>query len=123
MQINGGQFATTLYPKSLELQDNVRKPVTIDVKARLEVNDVASTSLGRVKIVPASQASIMVNEQQQAQFVRFFSASALPLPSPLNNKEITSQASVAKLPNGVQQYLQVAATSLEFQQRLLDETV
>jgi hypothetical protein len=120
MQINGGQFATALYPKSLELQDNARKQVTIDVKASLELNDT-STSSYPVKIVPPSRASIMVNEQQQAQFVRFFSASALP--SPLNNKDITSQASVAKLPNGVQQYLQVAATSLEFKQRLLDETV
>ena len=122
MQINGGQFATALYPKSLELQDNARKPVTIDVKANLELNDESSNSNSYpVKIVPPSQESIRVNDQQQAQFVRFFSASDLP--SPLNNKDITLQASVAKLPNGVQQYLQVAATSLEFQQRLLDETV
>jgi len=120
MQINGDQFAKAVYPKSLELQDNARKPVTIDVKASLELND-ASTTTYPVKIVPPSQASIMLNDQQQAQFVRFFSPSALA--SPLNNKDIISQASVAKLPNGVQQYLQVAATSLEFQQRLLDETV
>jgi hypothetical protein len=120
MQIYGGQFATALSPKTLELHDNARKPVTIDLKASLELNDT-STSSSPVKIVPPSQASIMVNDQQQAQFVRFFSASALP--SPLNYKDITSQASVVKLPNGVQQYLQVAATSLEFQQRLLDETV
>jgi hypothetical protein len=118
MQINGGQLATALSPKTLELQDNARKPVTIDSKARLELND-ASTSSSPVKMVPPSQASIMVNDQQQAQFVRFFSANT----SPINNKDITSQASVAKLPNGVQQYLQVIATSLEFQQRLLDETV
>lgn len=120
MQINGGQFAINLSPKLLELQEHARKPVTIDVKASLEIDD-SSTRSYPVRIVPPSQASIMVNDQQQAQFVRFFSASALP--SPLNNKDITSQASVAKLPNGVQQYLQVAATSLEFQQRLLDETV
>jgi hypothetical protein len=71
MQINGGQFATAFSPKSLELQDNARKPVTIDVQAILE-RDAASTSSYPVKIVPPSQASIMVSDQQQAQFVRFF---------------------------------------------------
>lgn len=121
MQINSGQFATTLAPRSLELQDNARKPVTIDLKASLELDDATSTRSYPVKIVPPSQASIMVNDQQQARFVRFFSANDLP--SPISNKDATSQTNFSKLPNGVQQYLQVAATSLQFQQSLFDETV
>lgn len=120
MQINGSQFATTFTPRSLELQDHVRKPVTIDLKASLEL-DVASTSPYSAIIKAPSQSPILVNEQQQVRFIRFFSASDLP--SPLNNKDITLQASFAQLPYGVQQYLMVAATGLEFQKSLLDETV
>ncbi len=122
MQINGAQLATVFPPKLLELQDNVRKPVIIDVKPSLEL-DAASFSSYPVKIEPPSQASIMFNDQQQAKFVRFFSATDSTLPTPLNNKDTTSHTSVEKLPNGVQQYLQVAATSHEFQQSILDETV
>jgi hypothetical protein len=121
MQINGAQLATVFSPKLLALQNDARKPVTIDVKANVEF-DAASTGSSPATFAPSiSQSSILLNEQQQARFVRFFSASDLP--SPLDNKDMTSQASVAKLPNGVQQYLQVAATSNEFQQGLLDETV
>jgi len=120
MQINGGQLSSVFSPKLLELQDNARKPVTIDLKAILEIDD-QSTTLYPAKIVPPSQASIMVNDQQQARFVRFFSVSDLP--SPLTNKDTATLSNITKLPNGVQQYLQVAATSLEFQQKLLDETV
>lgn len=120
MQINGAQLASVYPQKLLQLQDNTRKPVTIDVKASIEF-DATSSDFYPVKVMPPSQASIRVNDQQQAQFVRFFSVNDST--SPLTNRETISQASLAKLPNGVQQYLQVAATSLEFQQSLLDETV
>lgn len=120
MQINSAHLASIYPPKLLELQDNTRKPVTIDVKASVEF-DADLNSPSSTKIVPPNQAAIRVNDQQQAQLVRFFSVNDLS--SPMTSIDTPSQASYAKLPNGVQQYLQVAATSLEFQQSLLDETV
>jgi len=106
MQINGAQLASVFSPKLLELQDNTRKPVTIDLKATLEVYDQSTTPY-LIKIMPLNQASIMVNDQQQAQFVHFFAVSDLPL----TNKD-TTKVSVANLSNGVQQYLQVGDHSL-----------
>lgn len=122
MQINGVQLAAVFNPKLVPFQDNVCKPVTIDDKASTEL-DVTSYNLYPVKYMPSHQVSILVNGQQQAQFVRFFSTTDLASSSSLMHKEITSQASFAKLPNGIQQYLQVAAINLESRQSLFDETV
>lgn len=122
MQINGGQLTSIFPAKLLEPQDNARKPVTIDVKASVEFESAFNDSYP-AKIVPPNQAAITFNDQQQGQFVRFFSLNESPSSLMNINKETTSQANFAKLPNGVQQYLQVAATSLVFQQSLLDETV
>jgi hypothetical protein len=117
MQINGGQLATAFSPKSTTLEDRIRTPVTIDIKPGLELNDKPNnTALASAKTVPPSQASIRLNDQQQAGFVRFFSANDLSEPS-LNETKFDT------LPKGVQQYLKVEATSLESQQNLLDETV
>tara|TARA_R110002050_G_scaffold9504_2_gene33469 strand:+ start:45498 stop:45872 length:375 start_codon:yes stop_codon:yes gene_type:complete len=124
MQINGAQLATVFPSKLLEPQDNTRKPVIIDVQATVEL-DTSSTNRYPVKGVPPNQSSLIVHEQQQAQFVRFFAVTDLTPASHslLSNKENSTQTSFAQLSKGVQQYLQVAATGLEFQQGLLDETV
>lgn len=122
MQINGAQLATAFSPKSLVLQDNARKPVTIDIKASLEVNDEPNRSdPTSAKIVQSNQAPIMVNEQQQARFVRFFSVNDFSASSPRQNT--VAQKSNNILPQGVQAYLKVEATNLESRIRLLDETV
>lgn len=123
MQIHGAQLATAFSLRSSVLQDDARKPVTIDVKASLELNDEANNSslASATKIVSPSQASIMVNDQQQARFVRFFSVNDFSPSS--SSQDSPLQTIFASLPKGVQQYLNVEATSLESQQSLLDEIV
>lgn len=122
MQINGGQLATAFSPKSTTLQDNARKSVTIEIKPSFDINDKPNTTaLTSAKIVPPSQASLRLNDQRQAGFVRFFSVndfSRFPI-----SQDSAAQAKLDSLPDGVQQYLKVESTSLEAQQSLLDETV
>lgn len=120
MQINSAHLAAIFPQRLSESQENARKPVTIDVEASVEFDAELNRS-SPSKSVPSTQASISVNEQQQAQFVRFFSVNDLPLP--LTNIDTPSQTSFAKLSDGVQHYLQVASTNLEFQKSILDETV
>lgn len=42
MQINGAHFATAFAPKPLELQEQTRKPVTIDASGSFKLEDDAS---------------------------------------------------------------------------------
>lgn len=119
MQINGAQLTSLFSPKLQALQDNTRKPVTIDVKASLELNDPPSYSaltLG-TQIKSSSQVSSQTNDLQQAQFVRFFSVNDFAHSS--TNQDSRSQV----LPQGVQHYLKVEAMSLESQQRFVNERV
>lgn len=119
MQINGAQLATAFSPKSSVLQDNARKPVTIDVKPSLELDNEQNNSTSSLTQIEApSQASIMAKDRLQARLVRFFSVNDF-------SRHSTSQntSPQTSLPQGVQHYLKVEATRFESQQSLLDETV
>ncbi|HEC60379.1 hypothetical protein LCGC14_0897160 [marine sediment metagenome] len=124
MQINSGQFASVFPQKLLEPQDNARKPVTIDVKANVEFDGISTAdSSTKIAAFRTSDAAIRVNEQQQAQFIRFFSINESSSSLINTDKQTPSQTNLVQLPKGVQQYLQVAATDLQIKQNLLDETV
>jgi len=116
MQINGAHLATVFAPKPVALQEQTRQPVTIDAVASFKLGDEPSP---QAKVdAQSAQAEISVNDSQQARFVRFFSASD-EVSSPTQ-----SDASGPKpLPQGVQQYLQIAELQNQSEQSVLDEIV
>jgi len=116
MQINGAHLATAFAPKPLELQEQTRKPVTIDATASFKLDDAAAS---QVKAAPqAQQVEINVNEGQQARFVRFFSTS-----DELSSSTQKTASSAPPLPQGVQQYLQIAELQNSPTQSIVDEIV
>ncbi|NOQ93620.1 MAG: hypothetical protein GQ547_03170 [Methylophaga sp.] len=116
MQINGAHLATAFAPKPITLQEQVRKPVTIDAISSFKLEDKPSP---QEKVnTPASQAAITVNDGQQARFIRFFSTSD-EVSSPTQKES----ASPRPLPQGVQQYLQVSNLQNQPAQTYLDEIV
>ncbi len=110
MQINGAPFAITFSPKSSELQNTSRLPVTIDSKSSFALTDgrPPQTNLE----YPSKQRVIRGEDAQQAQFVRLLAT----------DNTSFSQSGSKPLPVGVQQYLKIAELLSESVQRLFDET-
>jgi len=116
MQINGAHLATVFSPKPTELQEPVRKPVTIDAEPSFKLENERSS---QAKVdTQAVAAEIRVNDGQQARFVRFFSVSDDP-----SSKSSKAPLNSTPLPQGVEQYLQVASLQTEPNQSYLDEIV
>ncbi len=115
MQINGAQLANLYVSKPTGIEDKARAPVVIDGKSfEVEKGDQSPPVIAR----SVRQGAISFNDAQQSRFIRSFSA----------RDELSSAGSqqVIKslpLPQGVQQYLQVAQMPNENNQKLLDETV
>lgn len=116
MQINGAHLATAFASKPLELQEQARKPVMIDATSSFKLEDEASSQVEAES--QSVQAAITVNDGQQAQFVRFFSAS-----DDFSSRPQKEPSSATPLPQGVEQYLQVASLQTEPNQSSLDEIV
>ncbi|MFW5451076.1 MAG: hypothetical protein ACKE9I_05715 [Methylophagaceae bacterium] len=111
MQVNGAPLAITFSPKSSELQNTSRLPVTIDSTSSFALTDGGAS---QTKLeYPSQQRVIRGEDAQQAQFVRLLAT---------DNKSF-SQQEPKPLPVGVQQYLKIAELSSESAQRLFDETV
>lgn len=115
MQINGAHLATVFSPKPTELQEPVRKPVTIDAEPSFKLENEPSPQAVDTQTVAAE---IRVNDGQQARFVRFFSVS-----DDLSSKPSKERLNSTPLPQGVEQYLQVASLQTEPNQSYLDEIV
>ena len=109
MQINGAHLATAFAPKSIELEQPTRAPIIIDATSF----DIDEQSKPVLESQETQQARI-VNDEQQARFIRLFSTAAEPS---VNDSKSQS------LPKGVQQYLQVAQLNSDDGQQLLDERV
>jgi len=117
MQINGAHLASVFAPKSLELQEPARKPVTIDASSSFKLDDEPNSQAKPES--QAVQAAITVNDGQQAKFVRFFAARDEASSSTQQN--LPSQT--LPLAQGVQQYRQVADLQSEPARTVLDEIV
>jgi len=117
MQINGAHLATVFAPKPVELQEQTRQPVTIDAVASFKLGDEPSPQT-KVDVQQSAQAEISVNDSQQARFVRFFSASD-EASSPTQREP----SGPKPLPQGVQQYLQIADLQNPSEKSVLDEIV
>jgi len=116
MQINGAHLATVFAPKSLELQEQTRKPVTIDATSSFKIEDEASSKVEAES--QSIQAAITVNDGQQAQFVRFFATG-----NEASHPPQGVYSSATPLPQGVQQYIQIASLQSELRQSVVDEIV
>lgn len=115
MQINGAQLANLFVSKPSGSEEKARAPVIIEgesfkLESPLQQAPVVARSI--------SQETILFNNAQQARFVRSFSTRD-ESPSADNQQLINT----SPLPQGVQQYLQVAQIPDENNQQLLDETV
>lgn len=114
MQINGNSFSSGYVPKTAaELQrEVVRPPVIIDAE---------TSSTNTRPLLPAAteasafQAQLGQENDRQARFVRLFADNAA---------QDVSSFDPEALPQGVQQYLQIAnLETASGQQRLFDELV
>jgi len=116
MQINGAHLATAFAPKPLELQEQTRKPVTIDASPNFKLEDDASAQVKSE--AQTVQASITVNDGQQARFVRFFAAS-----DDVSSNSQQESPSFRPVPQGIQQYNQIANIQNQPEKTYLDEIV
>ncbi|RKZ89535.1 MAG: hypothetical protein DRQ39_00495 [Gammaproteobacteria bacterium] len=116
MQINGAQLATVISPKTSEFQEKGRSPITIDVKPNVESAEKASHQA--TNALNLYQQAITTYEDQQTRFVRLLATTDTEQQS--NNRHGTQSD---HLPQGVQQYLQIAGSVTEPQQSLFDEVV
>ncbi len=117
MQINGAHLATAFAPKPLELQEQGRKPVTIEAEANFNIEDETSAQIQTN--TPPVQAAIGVNDAQQARFVRSFATNDEASTSPPPNDTLSRKP----LSQGVQQYLQIADLQNKPVESILDEIV
>ncbi len=111
MQINGAQLAIAFSPKSSELQNASRTPITIDAKSTFEgTGEIPSPT----KIQPQpNQQAITTKDVQQAQFIRLLVA----------DSESSTQPESKVLPVNIQQYVQISKLSSESSFGLFDETI
>jgi len=113
MQINGAHLATVFAPKPLELQEQTRKPVTIDASSSFKVEDEPSSRVNSGR--PSTQADIRANDSQQSRFVRFFATN--------DELSTSTKGPSQQLPQGVQQYIQVADLQGAPPEATIDEIV
>ena len=110
MQINGAHLAPAFVSKNTHVQDKTRSPIVIDGESGFRLEDESSTSL-KADFV-RTQDDIIVNDQQQARFVKLFST-----------ENETDKSTLSSLPKGIEQYEQVADLPTQITSQYIDEIV
>ncbi|PCJ30389.1 MAG: hypothetical protein COA90_09510 [Gammaproteobacteria bacterium] len=115
MQINDAQLATAFIPSAFEAKEVTRAPVTIDVKPVFEVDKTAKDAQ-KNKPSPV-QATLIVSDEQQAQFVRQSAVSDTSL------KTLDNSQQSKPLSHAIQSYQRAADVSLGPIESVIDEIV
>ena len=114
MQINGSSLSTAFISRSNEAREPVRPPVIINAEPKTRTT--ARPLLPAATEAAPFQTALTVEEDtRQERFVRLFARS--------DESETSAFSDAETLPNGVQQYLQIARLQSDQQQRLFDEIV
>ena len=114
MQINGSSLSTAFISRSNEAREPVRPPVIIDAEPKTRTT-TRSILPAATEATPFQTALTVEEYTRQERFVRLFARS--------DESETSAFSDAETLPNGVQQYLQIARLQSDPQQRLFDEIV